>query len=125
MSVLIDLAAFGAAALAFAAEPSQMGGHVVVEPRLLLAPDDTAIATLYPWMAFSHGRGGSSSMVCRVRRTRTLAGCRLVGESPEGLGFGRAMLDSAKYWRVWPQTIDGRAASDGKIKLTINWAVER
>lgn len=125
MSVLIGLAAYGAAVFAVAAEPSQTDGHVVVAPQLQLAPGEAEIASLYPWRAFAKGRNGSTSMICRVRRTRTLAGCRLVGETPEGLGFGRAMLDSAQYWRVLPKKIDGRDASDGRIKLTINWVLEQ
>jgi protein TonB len=105
------------------ASQDEAPGRTIVEPRLLIAPSDAEFAEVYPETAFIHGRGGRSSMICRVRRNRTLADCRLTAEAPAGQGFGAAILDTSREWRLSPRRVDGREMHDGLVELTVDWAL--
>lgn len=62
----------------------------------------------YPDRALA--RGGVEGRVtaqCRVETTGGLTGCEILSETPEGLGFGEAVLDQASKSIVRPRTVDG------------------
>jgi periplasmic protein TonB len=116
---------FTALAVAAAVTTSPIGaeaaGHSIVEPRLMISPTDAELWPLYPSQAWMHRRGGSSSMLCRVKRNASLTDCRLAAQSPGDQGFGRALLESATYWRVYPRKVDGKVVDNGLVRLSVDW----
>lgn len=52
-------------------------------------------------------RGGRGVIACRIRLDTRLEACRIVEESPPGLGFGQAALAAAAFHRFTPPTLNG------------------
>jgi TonB family protein len=62
------------------------------------------VATYYPELANDLDLGGFARINCRVSAYGLVERCRVVSESPPGLGFGRAALRLAPLFRFRPAT---------------------
>lgn len=61
----------------------------------------------HPRAALAARQSGRAEMSCEIRLDQRLENCRLLRETPTGMGFGEAALRSAAYFRVRPPTRGG------------------
>src|ERR1700678_1092339 len=73
-------------------------------PDWLAKPPAAAVASYYPELANDLDLGGHAQISCRVSAHGRVERCRVVSETPPGLGFGRAALRLAPLFRFRPAT---------------------
>ena len=83
------------------------------------APAQVASATPSP----APSRQGHAKLACRVNTDGTLSECRVLDESPKGLGFGAASLRMSRMLRVKPAIRDGKPLA-GSIVFPMTWKIE-
>lgn len=108
----------------FAPQPAATIAKPMPRPQQVRASEDATRPTtitdpgwvrrpkpLLPEAAAERGMTtGSTDLSCTAQQDGWLSGCRVVGESPVGLGYGAAALEAAAQARLSPRTIDNSAA---------------
>lgn len=89
--------------------------------RLLRGPTMDELRRLHPPAAFRQRIGGRATLSCRIRLDTRLEGCRVVDETPPGLGFGSAALAASVYFRFQPPTRDGAPLDGQEVPVTVLW----
>ncbi|WP_292036864.1 MULTISPECIES: energy transducer TonB [unclassified Brevundimonas] len=89
--------------------------------RLLRGPTMEELRRLHPPAAFRQRLGGRATLSCRIRLDTRLEDCRVVDESPPGMGFGRAALEASGYFRFQPPTRDGVAVEGQEVPVVVLW----
>lgn len=89
--------------------------------RLLRGPTIEELRRLHPPGAFRQRQGGRATLSCRIRLDTRLEACRVVDESPPGMGFGRAALEASGYFRFQPPTRDGVAIEGQEVPVVVLW----
>jgi len=87
--------------------------------RFLRGPSMAELASVAP-------RGGPDRTVnvrmrCRIRTDSRLDGCRVVDESPAGMGYGPAALASAAYFRFQPPMESGRPVEGREVTVGVEF----
>lgn len=115
-------------AMALAAEPVPVAEGVAAQaPSIIQAPKWTRmpsgqdLARAYPRQALRDKAGGRATMVCHMTAKGGLTDCRIVEETPEGMGFGEATLKMAYYFKMTPTTPDGRSVEGGTVRIPLIW----
>ncbi|HAD84683.1 MAG TPA: hypothetical protein DCG71_07575 [Brevundimonas sp.] len=90
-------------------------------PRIIRGPTVDELRTLHPREAFRRRMGGRATLACRVRLDTTLSDCRLVDETPPGMGFGEAALAAARYFRFRPPTQNGAPIDGREVRVGVEW----
>lgn len=80
-------------------------GSGTVRARLITAPTGRELSRLRPRGARGSGR---AVITCRVRLDTRMEACRVVSETPAGVGFGEAGLQAALLYRFQPPSRNGR-----------------
>ncbi len=89
--------------------------------RLLRGPSMGELRRLHPPAAFRQRIGGRATLSCRIRIDTRLEACRVVDESPPGMGFGQAALEASAYFRFQPPTRDGAPVDGHEAPITVLW----
>jgi protein TonB len=76
---------------------------------------------LHPPAAFRQRIGGRATLSCRIRIDTRLEACRVIEESPPGMGFGQAALEASAYFRFQPPTRDGVSVEGHEAPITVLW----
>jgi protein TonB len=71
-------------------------------PMILRGATQGEILSIVPPEARAARRAGRASVNCVIRLDQRLDDCRVVSETPEGLGFGQAGLRAAAFFRYRP-----------------------
>lgn len=90
-------------------------------PRIIRGPTVGELRALHPREAFRQRRGGQATLACRVRLDTTLSDCRLVDESPPGMGFGQAALAASRYFRFRPPMQNGAPIDGREVRVGVEW----
>ena len=87
----------------------------------LKRPSAESIFALWPPEAYRRGQPGKAMIECTVTVQGTLRACKVVSESPEGVGFGRAAIGLSPQLLMRPEIRDGKPV-ESIIKIPINWS---
>jgi periplasmic protein TonB len=87
--------------------------------RVVRSPPVPEIRANHPRAARS--RYGNAALSCVVRLDQRLEDCRVISETPAGLGFGEAALRLVDQFRVQPPTEDGRPVEGQRLVVGIDF----
>lgn len=88
-------------------------------PRLITGPTIGQIRANHPPGART--QYGRVELSCVIRLDDRLEACRVLNESPAGLGFGEAGLRIAGYFRFQAPTEDGRPVSGQRVTVGVDF----
>jgi TonB family protein len=120
--LLLAALTLGGGYAAWATQPSK--GRTVTDPDWSSKPNGSDMVRFYPRKASDLGKEGMAAIRCRVENTGALSACRIVRETPKGLGFGKATLQMAPLFRMKPKTVSGKPVAGALVTIPVKFALK-
>lgn len=98
------------------------GGAVLHNADWFREPTNAELAGYLPAKAPQRGWG---AIACQTIERNRVENCQILGESPRGSGFGRAVLDAAWQFRVIPPRVNGRPQVGEWVRIRIDYGAAR
>ncbi|OJU13761.1 MAG: hypothetical protein BGN86_15415 [Caulobacterales bacterium 68-7] len=101
-------------------EPDGTAGTPMPPPRWVRTLTPQSVDALFPPEARAASVAtGLGTVACKVNNRGGLGDCKVVSETPTGLGFGAAALKAAEVMQINPWTDDGRPMDGRELTLPI------
>ena len=94
------------------------GGERLYNPDWFRKPTDTELATYLPKRNPGEGWG---VVACRTIENHRVEDCQILGESPGGSGYGRAVLNAAWQFQVIPPRINAKPQIGVWVRIKIEF----
>lgn len=98
------------------------GGAVLYNANWFREPTDAQLGTYLPASAPPAGWG---MIACQTIDHYRVENCQIMGESPRGSGFARAVLNAAWQFQVVPPRINGKPQVGEWVRIRIDYGVRR
>jgi TonB family protein len=89
------------------------------EPDWAKRPSAEDLVAVWPKAALASGRGGKTTLHCKVSRHGALYDCSVVSESPAGSGFGQAGLILTQQFLMRPARRNGEAIDGAEVTIPL------
>lgn len=96
------------------------GGVRLYEADWYRRPTDAELATYMPQNGAVSGWG---LIACQTVERYGVENCQILGESPRGSGFGRAVQNAAWQFKVLPPRIDNKPQIGAWVRIRIDYTV--
>ena len=97
------------------------GGAVLYNADWYRRPTDAQLGGYLPANAPREGWG---MIACQTLEHYRVDNCQILGESPRGSGFGRAVLDAAWQFQVIPPRINGKPQLGTWVRIRIDYGTK-
>lgn len=98
------------------------GGAVLYNAEWYRPPTNAELASYLPPERPDEGYG---LIACQTIADYRVENCQILGESPRGSGFGRAVLNAAWQFRVKPPKINGKPQLGEWVRIRIDYGIRR
>ena len=95
------------------------GGERLYNPDWFRKPTDTELATYLPKRNPGEGWG---AIACRTIANHRVEDCQILGESPGGSGYGRAVLNAAWQFQVIPPRVNAKPQIGAWVRIKITYS---
>ena len=100
--------------------PGKAADGQITDPIWVRSIDPAKAQALYPDAAANAGvKTGRAVVDCVVDHSGQLSGCKVISETPPGLGFGNAAVQIAGVMAINPWTLQGRPVEGAHIRLPL------
>lgn len=104
--------------------PASASSETALTPRdVLVRFRSDAPNRYFPEVAQKAGVEGDATAVCAIGADGSLQGCRVTAESPQGRGFGVALVRMASFMLIAPRARDGSQTSGRDFQLQTHFAL--
>ncbi|MCJ2185974.1 hypothetical protein MTR66_04005 [Novosphingobium sp. 2638] len=97
------------------------GGAILYNADWFREPTDAQLGGYLPAGAPRQGWG---MIACQTLEHYRVDNCQILGESPRGSGFGRAVLDAAWQFQVVPPRINGKPQLGTWVRIRIDYGTK-